>query len=284
MEAFAFATHPPSRRRLLRLHERRSGWVEGTAAWLDERDVGMHHHISIEDDRDFKSLHRFLTGRAVGYVAAGGGGFGPAHIGVFKAFAERGVTFDILGGTSVGAAMLGGFSMLMSPEEVDLRTHDVFVTSRAFKRLSFPRYALLDHVPFDEALRRQFRRRLRRGCVASIFRGRDSSRRFRAGALSAPPRPVVEGGARFGLAPGGAAAGLHRRRAHACRRRGDRQYPAAVDEGAQGGAKPCCALRRARDAAALCGRLHEHPGALEPCAPDAHTLRPPEIAGRAKPG
>jgi NTE family protein len=155
-EAFALATHPPSRRRLLRLHERRSGRVEGTAAWLDERDVGMHHHISLADDRDFNSLHRFLTGRALGYVAAGGGGFGPAHIGIFKAFAERGVTFDILGGTSVGAAMLGGFSLLMSPEEVDLRTHDVFVTSRAFKRLSFPRYALLDHVPFDEALQRQF--------------------------------------------------------------------------------------------------------------------------------
>lgn len=156
MEAFAYATHPPSRRRLVRLHERRCGSVEETAAWLDGRDVALHHHVSLEDDRDFASLHRFLTGRATGYVAAGGGGFGPAHIGVFKAFAERGVTFDILGGTSVGAAMLGGFALLLSPEEVDRRTHDVFVTSRGFKRLTFPRYALLDHVAFDEALRRQF--------------------------------------------------------------------------------------------------------------------------------
>jgi NTE family protein len=155
-EVFAFATHPPSRRRLVRLHERRSGFVEGTAAWLNGRDVGLHHHVSLEDEHDFKSLLRFLTGRAAGYVAAGGGGFGPAHIGVFKAFAERGVTFDMLGGTSVGAAMLGAFSMLMSPEEVDRRTHDVFVESRAFKRLTYPRYALLDHIPFDDALRRQY--------------------------------------------------------------------------------------------------------------------------------
>jgi NTE family protein len=118
--------------------------------------VGFHHHLSCEDDRDFRSLHRFLTGRATGYVAAGGGGFGPAHIGVFKAFAERGVTFDVLGGTSVGAALLGGFALLMSPDEVDRRTHDVFVISRAFKRVTYPRYALLDHVPFDAALRRQF--------------------------------------------------------------------------------------------------------------------------------
>ena len=115
-EAFAFAAPPPSRRRLVRLHERRSGLVEGTAAWLEGRDVGLHHHVSLEDERDFKSLLRFLTGRAAGYVAAGGGGFGPAHIGVFKAFAERGVTFDMLGGTSVGSAMLGAFSMLMSPK------------------------------------------------------------------------------------------------------------------------------------------------------------------------
>ncbi len=157
VEAFAFATHPPSRRRLVRLHERRSGWVEGTAAWLTERDVSMHHHVALEDDRDFKSLHRFLTGRALGYVGAGGGGFGPAHLGVCKAFAECGVTFDMLGGSSVGAAVLGGLAMLLMPEEVDRRTHDVFVTSRAFKRLTFPRYALLDHVPFDAALQRQFR-------------------------------------------------------------------------------------------------------------------------------
>ena len=44
----------------------------------------------------------------------------------------------------------------MSPEELDQRTGDVFVVSRAFKRVTYPRYALLDHVPFDAALRRQF--------------------------------------------------------------------------------------------------------------------------------
>jgi len=156
-EAFAFATHPPARRRLVRLHAHRSGLVEGTAEWLREREAAAHHHLALADDLDFQSLHRFLTGRAVGYVAAGGGGLGPAHVGVFKAFAERGATFDILGGTSAGAAVLGGFSMLLSPEDVDLGTHDVFVTSRAFRRFTLPRYALLDHEPFEAALQRQFR-------------------------------------------------------------------------------------------------------------------------------
>ena len=157
VEAFAFDMHPPARRRLLYVHDARTGWVKGTADWLEHREVAMHHHVSMEDDLDFKSLHRFLTGRAVGYVAAGGGGFGPAHIGVFKAFMERGVHFDLLGGASVGAAVMGGFAMMLSPEEVDIGTHDVFVTSRGFKRFTLPRYSLLDHTPFDDALRRQYR-------------------------------------------------------------------------------------------------------------------------------
>jgi len=156
VEAFAFATHPPARRRLVRLHDRRSGSVEGTAAWLQDRDVAMHHHVALEDDADFRSLHRFLTGRALGFVAAGGGGFGPAHIGIYKAFVERGVTFDILGGASVGAAVLGGFAVLKTPEEVDQAAHEIFVVSKGFKHFTLPRYALLDHVVFDEALRRQF--------------------------------------------------------------------------------------------------------------------------------
>ncbi len=157
VEAFAFEMHPASRRRLICLHDKRSGWVEGTADWLRHREVAMHHHVSMQDDADFKSLHRFLTGRALGYVGAGGGGFGPAHIGVYKAFAERGVHFDMLGGASVGAAVLGGFAMMLTPEQVDIGTHDVFVTSRGFRRFTLPRYALLDHTPFDEALRRQYR-------------------------------------------------------------------------------------------------------------------------------
>jgi NTE family protein len=62
----------------VRIHDHRVPFTAGTADWLRERDVAMHHHVSLEDDQDFKSLYRFVTGRAVGFVAGGGGGFGPA--------------------------------------------------------------------------------------------------------------------------------------------------------------------------------------------------------------
>src|SRR5262249_16113135 len=156
-EEIAFAVHPPSRRRLVRIHDHRVSFTTGTAEWLHERDVAMHHHVSLEDDRDLKSLYRFLTGRAVGFVAGGGGGFGPAHAGIFKAFQERGVQFDILGGASVGAAVMAGFAVLLTPAEIDVGIEDIFVTSRGFKRRTFPRYSLLDHVAFDKALQRQYR-------------------------------------------------------------------------------------------------------------------------------
>jgi NTE family protein len=156
-EEIGLAVHPPNHRRLVRIHHRRVPFTTGTAEWLRERDVVMHHHVSLEDDRDFKSLYRFFTGRAVGFVAGGGGGFGPAHAGIFKAFQERGVSFDILGGASAGAAVLAGFALLLTPAEIDLGLEDIFVTSRGFKHRTFPRYSLLDHVAFDKALQRHFR-------------------------------------------------------------------------------------------------------------------------------
>jgi NTE family protein len=157
VEEIGLAIHPASRRRLVRIHDHRVPVTTGTADWLRQRDVAMHHHVSLEDDEDFNSLYRFVTGRAVGFVASGGGGFGPAHVGIFKAFQERGAKFDMLGGTSVGAAVLAGFALSLTPAQLDLALKDIFISSRGFKRWTWPRYSLLDHVEFDKALQRQCR-------------------------------------------------------------------------------------------------------------------------------
>jgi NTE family protein len=157
VEEIGLTIHPASRRRLVRIHNHRVPFTTGTGDWLRQRDVAMHHHVSLEDDDDLRSLYRFVTGRAVGFVAGGGGGFGPAHVGIFKAFQERGARFDVLGGASVGAAVLAGFALSLTPAEIDLALKDIFVSSRGFKRWTWPRYSLLDHVEFDKALQRQCR-------------------------------------------------------------------------------------------------------------------------------
>ncbi len=56
-------------------------------------------------------LARFIAGRAVGLVLAGGGARGFAHIGVIKALYEAGVPFDHLGGTSMGAIIAAGMAL-----------------------------------------------------------------------------------------------------------------------------------------------------------------------------
>jgi NTE family protein len=156
VEAFACEVHPASARRLVRIHDRRSGEVSGTAAWLARLPCFMHHHVALQDQLDIDSLIRFLSGRAIGFVAAGGGSFGAAHAGIYKAFRERGVMFDIFVGTSVGSAMAAGFAKNYEADDLERGAHEIFVRSRSFRRPTWPRYALLDHKAFDRALAEQY--------------------------------------------------------------------------------------------------------------------------------
>jgi NTE family protein len=156
IEAFACDVHPASARRLIRVHDQRQGEVTETVAWLSRVPSFMHHHVALEDQVDFDSFIRFLFGRAVGFVAAGGGSFGSAHVGVYKAFRERGVVFDIFVGTSVGSAMTAGFAKNREAEDLERGTHEIFVRNRSLRRPTWPRYALLDHKVFDRALADQY--------------------------------------------------------------------------------------------------------------------------------
>jgi NTE family protein len=155
VEALALETFPPARRRLVRIHPRRNPFASPGEAWLRGRDVFMTHHVSMEDRQDVQRLARFLTGQAIGLVASGGGAFGPAHVGIFKAFGANGISFDIFGGSSVGSAMTAAFARLGTIEEIEAGTEDIFVTSRGLKRYTLPRYGLLDHIALDDALRRR---------------------------------------------------------------------------------------------------------------------------------
>jgi NTE family protein len=156
-ELFAFSVHPSSARRLVILHDARTQIATGTSSWLARRDVFMHHHVALQDRTDVERVVRFLSGNAVGFVAGGGGGaLGSAHLGAYKAFREAGVEFDILGGTSVGAGMTAALAYGLTLERIDDGMDNIFVKERAFRRPTLPRYGLLDHKPFDRALRAEF--------------------------------------------------------------------------------------------------------------------------------
>jgi NTE family protein len=112
----------------------------------------MHHHVALDNVADYERLFRFVNGTALGLVACGGGAFSTAHIGLYEALIEAGLEFDIMGGTSGGGAMTAAFALGADPDEIERRTHDMFVTRRALGRWTWPRYGLLDHTEFDQAL------------------------------------------------------------------------------------------------------------------------------------
>ena len=87
------------------------GRVAGTARWLANAKVAMHHHVALTTASDVERLGRFVQGTALGLVACGGGALCAAHTGVYKAFSGSRHEFDIMGGTSGGSAMTAAFAM-----------------------------------------------------------------------------------------------------------------------------------------------------------------------------
>jgi NTE family protein len=155
LEKLAAEFVKPEQRRLVLLHASRAP-ISGTARWLRWRPVAMHHHVAMGERGDIERLFRFINGTAVGLVACGGGALCAAHVGLYKALIESGIEFDIMGGTSAGAAMVGAFAMGKHPDDIDRGTHDIFVTNRAMQRYTWPRYSLLDHHHYDRQLKRYF--------------------------------------------------------------------------------------------------------------------------------
>lgn len=90
----------------------------GTAAWLDRYAAAGHDHVRLGRPADFARFLRHISARGTGLVLGGGGARGFAHMGVFRALAERGVEVDMTGGTSMGAVLGAMFAMGLGYKEI----------------------------------------------------------------------------------------------------------------------------------------------------------------------
>jgi len=115
-----------------------------------------HHHVRAGRADDIHRLARFISGRAVGLVLAGGGARGFAHIGVIKALMEAGVPFDNLGGTSMGAIIAAGLALEWGIEELTERMREAFVNQNPLSDYTFPLIALVRGRKVSELLRENF--------------------------------------------------------------------------------------------------------------------------------
>ncbi len=101
---------------LLLLHPENAAIPKHTNKWFQERTFDLHLHLRKNNLADVRRFCRIVTNQAIGLVLGGGGARGFAHVGVVKALQEKGIEFDFIGGTSVGAI----YSIALSYCDFDL--------------------------------------------------------------------------------------------------------------------------------------------------------------------
>ncbi|NRD90407.1 hypothetical protein C8024_14470 [Sphingopyxis sp. BSNA05] len=156
MEKAAMDWIAEPQRTLLLLRSNAGKTISHSGDWIDPRAPKLHHHVALDHDADFAKVARFLTGRAIGVVLAGGGALGCAHLGVIKALRQAAIPIDFIGGASAGAAMGGAIARGMSVDETLDQMEAMFIHAKAMKRLTLPIYSLLDPTVFDSELRTRY--------------------------------------------------------------------------------------------------------------------------------
>lgn len=156
IEDVALKAIAPENRIIALLRDKGSDDITGTMGWLNGRDVGLHVHVALDNPADFKKVSRFLTGRAIGLVLAGGGALGCAHLGIIRGLQNAGVPIDYIGGTSAGAAMGGAIAQGLSVDATLDQMEAMFIDAKAMRRLTLPVHSLLDPHVFDHELKTRY--------------------------------------------------------------------------------------------------------------------------------
>ncbi|MEM1328310.1 MAG: cyclic nucleotide-binding and patatin-like phospholipase domain-containing protein [Bacteroidota bacterium] len=143
-------------RHLVLLHKDANRLPENTAHHLDLREVDLHHHIRWEKEGDFARLSRFITGKTIGLVLAGGGAKGLAHVGVYQRLKEEGIEIDMLGGTSIGAAIAGAIAMDLSVKELVEKCRDAFVVEKPLSKRALPLVSFISDTRLNRVMKKHY--------------------------------------------------------------------------------------------------------------------------------
>ncbi len=132
----------PPRVELVLVHPPGTREPRGTARWLDVRRLDDFHHVRLDVQPHFARLARRLAGRARGLVFSGGGARGYAHLGVQRLVEEHAVTFDCIGGSSMGA-LLGAMMASGGSHETTSALSARFASRRALFDYTLPLVSLM---------------------------------------------------------------------------------------------------------------------------------------------
>ena len=98
----------------------------------------------------FERLARFLSGKTFGLVLGGGGAKGFAHIGIIRALQEANIPIDVVGGTSMGAAIASLFAMVQYIEDMIQINKKVWIEMKPLKDFTLPIMSFIRGKKFDK--------------------------------------------------------------------------------------------------------------------------------------
>lgn len=117
--------------------------INGTAQWLKDRQPDYHFHVREDKPDDIARVARIISGNAIGLVLSGGAARGFAHLGVYKALLELGITIDWVGGASIGSIFGSPIASDWSYEKAYKVTRQSFVKVKPFSDYTLPLAGLI---------------------------------------------------------------------------------------------------------------------------------------------
>lgn len=144
---------------LVLLHNDGTKLPQRTSRWLKFDNIGLHHHIRMNNSSDFERLLRFMTGQAIGLVLGGGGVRSWAHIGALKALREMQMPIDILVGTSAGALAACYYAAYETYEDSHFALRKLSEITRhtvSIRNFTWPAVSIFNGKKYTEQLKRMF--------------------------------------------------------------------------------------------------------------------------------
>ncbi len=132
-----------ARRMLVLLQPPAETPISNTSAWLAGRKVDFHIHVRQDKPDDHSRVARILSGNARGLVLGAGAVRGFAHLGVYRALREAGISIDWIGGTSIGAIMGSILAMDGTFEQACDLARKCFVDGKPFSDYTIPLMSLI---------------------------------------------------------------------------------------------------------------------------------------------
>jgi predicted acylesterase/phospholipase RssA len=129
--------------------------IRDTARWLAGRQADFHLHVRQDKADDIARVARVLTGNALGLVLSGGAARGFAHLGIYRALLEYGVSIDWVGGASIGSIFGAAMAADWSYEHAYNSCRHSFVKVKPFSDYTLPIAALIRGRRMERELKAQ---------------------------------------------------------------------------------------------------------------------------------